>query len=253
MQSRGSSSSKRLSRWTRSVAIGFKPHPSPTTRQLATGSRRKKKEPSRCFPAQRCREDANAARIGRCCIRVPPRSNFADYRAVLGAYVDDPSFVDVGSIDVEATGTLLAKIEIKATRGQTVSMSNRQGEEASNDPSRFWLCVVPLDSDEEIDELTPERVEGLARFVAGIGSRLTSAREGYDAIGPLRRLAHERGVPIILVHHTRKMDADDIFDTVSGSHGLTGAADTILVLQRQGSGVTLHAVGRDIDQSLRNG
>jgi AAA domain len=71
----------------------------------------------------------------------------------------------------------------------------------------------------------------------------------YDAIGPLHRLAHEHGVAIILVHHTRKMDADDIFDTVSGSHGLTGAADTILVLQRQGSGVTLHAVGRDIDQS----
>jgi hypothetical protein len=51
------------------------------------------------------------------------------------------------------------------------------------------------------------------------------------------------------VHHTRKMDADDVFDTVSGSRGLTGAADTILVLQRQGGGVTLHAQGRDIDES----
>jgi hypothetical protein len=84
---------------------------------------------------------------------------------------------------LESTGTLLAKIEIKATRGQTVSMSNRQGEEASNDQARFWLCVVPLDSDEDIDELTPERVARLARFVAGIGSRLTPAREGIqDAV-----------------------------------------------------------------------
>jgi hypothetical protein len=71
------------------------------------------------------------------------------------------SFADVGSIDVEATGTLLAKIEIKATRGQMVSMSNRQGEEAGNDPSRFWLRVVPLESDEDMDGSTTTRRSGL--------------------------------------------------------------------------------------------
>ncbi len=32
-------------------------------------------------------------------------------------------------------------------------------------------------AEEDIDELTPERVEGLARFVLGIGSRLAPARE----------------------------------------------------------------------------
>jgi len=36
---------------------------------------------------------------------------------------------------------------------------------------------VPRDSDEDIDELTPERVEELARFVSGIGGRLAAARE----------------------------------------------------------------------------
>ena len=73
--------------------------------------------------------------------------------------------------------TFLAKIEIKATRGKAVSMSDLQGEEASNDQARFWLCVVRFASDEDIDELAPERVEDLARFVSGIGSRLTPARE----------------------------------------------------------------------------
>jgi hypothetical protein len=57
----------------------------------------------------------------------------------LGAYIDDSS--DVGSIEVRKTETLLAKIEIKATRGKAVSLSNVQGEEASNDQNRFWLCV----------------------------------------------------------------------------------------------------------------
>jgi hypothetical protein len=110
--------------------------------------------------------------------RIRVKTQFKGYD--LGAYVDDAPFTDVGSIDVEATGTLLAKIEIKATRGQTVSMSNRQGEEAGNDPSRFWLCVVPLDSDEDVDGLTAERVEAVARFVPGIGSRLAPAREGIQ-------------------------------------------------------------------------
>lgn len=119
--------------------------------------------------------------------RIRVKTQFKGYD--LGAYVDDDASPDVGSIEVEA-GSLVAKIEIKATRGKTVSMSNRQGEEASNDQSRFWLCVVPLDRDEEIDELTPERVEELARFVSGIGDRLTPTREGIrDAV----RTADEDG------------------------------------------------------------
>jgi hypothetical protein len=71
----------------------------------------------------------------------------------------------------------------------------------------------------------------------------------YLAIGPFHRIAHEHGIAVVLVHHTRKMDADNAFDTVSGSHGLTGAADTVLVIKQHPGGVTLHAAGRDIDES----
>ena len=114
-------------------------------------------------------------------LRISLKPQFKGYD--LGAYVDDSSYADVGSIEVRQFGTLFAKIEIKATRGNAVSMSNLQGAEASNDEVRFWLCVVPLDADEEIDELTAERVEELACFVSGIGSRLAPAREGIrDAV-----------------------------------------------------------------------
>jgi hypothetical protein len=68
----------------------------------------------------------------------------------------------------------------KATRGTAVSMSNLQGEEASGDETLYWLCVVPLDADEEIDELAPERIEELSCFVPGIGTRLAPAREGIQ-------------------------------------------------------------------------
>jgi AAA domain len=71
----------------------------------------------------------------------------------------------------------------------------------------------------------------------------------YRAIEPLKQLADERGTAILVLHHTRKMPADDPFDTVSGSTGLTGAADTVLVLARDPQGgTTLYGRGRDIEE-----
>ena len=46
------------------------------------------------------------------------------------------------------------------------------------------------------------------------------------------------------------MPADDIFDTVSGSLGLTGSIDQLMVLQRPSTvdEGTLHGTGRDIEE-----
>src|SRR5262249_40915424 len=54
----------------------------------------------------------------------------------------------------------------------------------------------------------------------------------YDDVGALKKLADKYEVAIVPVHHTRKAAAEDVFDTVSGSRGLTGAADTTLILKR---------------------
>jgi hypothetical protein len=70
----------------------------------------------------------------------------------------------------------------------------------------------------------------------------------YLAIAGLHKLAHARGIAIVVIHHVRKMEADDPFDMVSGTNGLTGAADTILVLQRHAGNVILYARGRDIEE-----
>ena len=45
----------------------------------------------------------------------------------------------------------------------------------------------------------------------------------YTAVKDLRDLAAEYGVAIVLVHHLRKAEADDPFDTISGTLGLTGS------------------------------
>ena len=69
----------------------------------------------------------------------------------------------------------------------------------------------------------------------------------YTAVKDLRDLAAEYGVAIVLVHHLRKAEADDPFDTISGTLGLTVAPDTIMIIFREGNGVLIQARGRDVE------
>ena len=72
----------------------------------------------------------------------------------------------------------------------------------------------------------------------------------YDDISSIKRIADEHDISIILVHHLRKLkDGDDPFNEVSGSTGITGAADTNYVLKAQAKqqDATLLACGRDVE------
>jgi hypothetical protein len=70
----------------------------------------------------------------------------------------------------------------------------------------------------------------------------------YGALAPLQKMAGELKVSIVAIHHLRKMASDDPLDAISGTTGLTGAADTALVLRRDGHGVTLYGRGRDVEE-----
>jgi hypothetical protein len=74
----------------------------------------------------------------------------------------------------------------------------------------------------------------------------------YEALEPLIPIAAEHGVAILVVHHTRKADADDPLDTVSGSTGLTGGVDGAMILKRERgrADAFLHVTGRDIEEDL---
>jgi hypothetical protein len=75
----------------------------------------------------------------------------------------------------------------------------------------------------------------------------------YDvrSLEGLQGLAAEFSVAIIVVHHTRKAEAEDPFDCLSGSTGLPGTADSTFVLARDSQGVTLYGRGRDIEEVER--
>ena len=72
----------------------------------------------------------------------------------------------------------------------------------------------------------------------------------YAAIAAIQKLSMETGVSIVVLHHDRKAEADDAFDTVSGTLGITGAADTILILRRDPVShmCVLHGRGRDVEE-----
>ena len=89
-------------------------------------------------------------------------------------------------------------------------------------------------------------IDTLAKVRSGSQTRETLYDADYRELSSLKALADESGVAIILVTHTRKMAADDPFDTVSGTLGITGAADTTLILTRDGQGTILRATGRDV-------
>ena len=80
------------------------------------------------------------------------------------------------------------------------------------------------------------------------GGEKYSYANDYEVVGKLKRLADDCGVCLLLVHHTRKQQADDKFDMISGTNGLLGAADGAFLLQKErraDNAATLDISGRD--------
>ena len=77
----------------------------------------------------------------------------------------------------------------------------------------------------------------------------------YQDIGLLKQLADKHHIAILLIHHLRKLHDDDPMNMISGSTGLSGAADSAFVLQknaRSANTASLHCTGRDIpDRTLK--
>nr|WP_281378617.1 AAA family ATPase [Kaistia hirudinis] len=92
-------------------------------------------------------------------------------------------------------------------------------------------------------------VDVLQMFRPAASARDMPYEADYQAIKGLQSVASEERVAILVVHHTRKAGSDvDPFEKVSGTLGLSGAADTVAILDRDSQGATLYARGRDIQE-----
>ena len=90
-------------------------------------------------------------------------------------------------------------------------------------------------------------IDTLQKIREAGGDKYSYAND-YEVVGKLKRFADDCGVCLLLVHHTRKQQADDKFDMISGTNGLAGAADGAFLLQKEkrtDGTATLDVVGRD--------
>jgi DNA-binding transcriptional ArsR family regulator len=91
-------------------------------------------------------------------------------------------------------------------------------------------------------------IDTLAKVRQPTTSNGNSYQEDSALMAQLQLLANQHHLALVIVHHLRKMGSDDVFDEVSGTLGLTGGADTTIVLKRpryQNDG-TLAITGRDV-------
>jgi AAA domain len=98
-------------------------------------------------------------------------------------------------------------------------------------------------------------VDTLARIRArNTGRNVGLYDDDYHAVALLKRLADNAGASLLVIHHLRKMSSDDPLEALSGTMGLSGAADSILVLKKERTkrDATLFMTGRDIDEQETN-
>lgn len=84
--------------------------------------------------------------------------------------------------------------------------------------------------------------------VREVGGDNYSYANDYEIITRLKKFADRFGICLLLVHHTRKQNADDKFDMISGTNGLLGAADGGFILRKEkrtSNAATLEVSGRD--------
>jgi len=74
----------------------------------------------------------------------------------------------------------------------------------------------------------------------------------YDLLAVLQTFALKNKIAILMVHHTKKGSEEYVFDEISGTTGITGAADTMLLLKKVKKQNKLYVTGRDIEESEYN-
>lgn len=65
------------------------------------------------------------------------------------------------------------------------------------------------------------------------GGEGSSYGNDYEIITRLKNFVDQRDLCLLLVHHTRKQQAGDSFDMISGTNGLLGAADGAFIMRKK--------------------
>lgn len=163
-----------------------------------------------------------------------------------------------GSIDLPQGDALYLALEDTPRRLQRRLRITLAGDPA---PDRLTLVVeCPtmhagglLKIGDWLEKATEPRlviIDVFERFRGPSPAGVSAYAADYQAISAIKQLADAFGVAIVLIHHVRKITADDFLSEISGTLGLSGAADTICALKRSRGELdgTLQITGRDVDE-----
>jgi len=164
----------------------------------------------------------------------------------------------LGRLEVAAGDVLYLALEDTARR-----LQHRLGTVLAGQPAptrlTFWTqCPrFPAGGAEQIDTWLDEHpgarlviIDVFARIKGNPPPGTPQYEIDYRAMEPAKHLADRHRVAVVLVHHVRKAGSEDFLNEVSGTHGIAGAADTVMVLKRtRGSADgALHLTGRDVEE-----
>lgn len=92
-------------------------------------------------------------------------------------------------------------------------------------------------------------IDTLGRILPSAKGNTNQFTDDYQFIGKLQKLAIDRGFALLIIHHIRKEGAEYALDRVAGTTGITGAADSVWVLDtgKPPANAILHVTGRDIE------
>jgi len=124
----------------------------------------------------------------------------------------------------------------------------------------FWENCNPPKLDKntlhEIGALVKEQkmdmliIDTLGSSIKNIRKKgLSSYMDEYELLNMFQRFALDYKISVLLLHHTRKMKAENIFDEISGTRGISGAADANYILQRNKYSGELFIEGRDLEDA----
>ncbi len=88
-------------------------------------------------------------------------------------------------------------------------------------------------------------IDSLTKFRVIPDVRVPAFMADYEAMNQLHDMSKKHpGICIDVIHHTRKAKSEDPIDDISGTYGLTAAADAYVVMRHHGQGASMHVGGR---------
>ena len=107
---------------------------------------------------------------------------------------------------------------------------------------------------DELEKLVLDHPEVKLIIIDTLGRIRADKRRGdnniyladYDLLAQLQEFALRNKICVLVVHHTKKGSEENVFEEISGTTGITGAADAMMVLKKVRGEHKLFITGRDI-------